>query len=242
MLRLHNGKAERVDVTLGMRDDRAGLIQVTNGVTSGDTLLVAAAAGDHTRNASSRAVDARGPVEVASMFISDFAIKRPIVTIVVMVALVIFGIFALVRTDVDEFPDIANPIVFVSVPYPGASPDQVEREVIDRMEESFQGLNGIDQITSTSTDGFAQIIVQFKFTKGVDEAAQDVRDAISGIRDKLPVEMKEPIIQKLDPNDLPIVSLTLSSKVLTPNELTILADPGITRQLQGLNGVSRKSR
>src|SRR5665213_52056 len=173
------------------------------------------------------------------MFISDFAIKRPIVTVVIMVALVIFGLFAAFNTDVDELPDIQQPIVFVAVPYPGASPDQVEREVVDRMEEAFQGLNGIDQITSTSTDGFAQIIVQFVFSKPSDEAAQDVRDAISGIRDKLPVEMKEPIIKKFDPTDQPIVSLTLSSNSLKPNELTILADPNITRQIQGLSGVAQ---
>jgi len=173
------------------------------------------------------------------MFISDFAIKRPIVTVVIMVALVIFGVFAAFNTDVDELPDVQQPIVSVSVPYPGASPDQVEREVVDRMEEAFQGLNGIDQITSTSTDGFAQIIVQFVFSKPTDEAAQDVRDAISGIRDKLPAEMKEPVINKFDPDDLPIVSLTLSSNVLKPNELTILADPDITRKLQGLEGVAQ---
>ncbi len=173
------------------------------------------------------------------MFISDFAIKRPIVTVVIMVALVIFGLFSAFNTDVDELPDIQQPIVFVAVPYPGASPDQVEREVVDRMEEAFQGLNGIDQITSTSTDGFAQIIVQFVYSKPTDEAAQDVRDAISGIRDKLPVEMKEPIIKKFDPADQPIVSLTLSSNTLKPNELTILADPDITRQLQGLSGVAQ---
>jgi len=173
------------------------------------------------------------------MFISDFAIKRPIVTVVVMVALVIFGIYSLFKLDVDELPDIQAPIVFVAVPYPGASPDQVEREVVDRMEEAFQGLNGIDQITSTSMDGFAQIIVQFQYSKNTDQASQDVRDAISGIRDKLPVEMKEPIIKKFDPNDQPIVSLSMSSKTLTPNELTILADPGITRQLQGLQGVAQ---
>jgi hydrophobic/amphiphilic exporter-1 (mainly G- bacteria), HAE1 family len=173
------------------------------------------------------------------MFISDFAIKRPIVTVVIMVALVIFGLFSAFNTDVDELPDIQQPIVFVAVPYPGASPDQVEREVVDRMEEAFQGLNGIDQITSTSTDGFAQIIVQFVYSKPTDEAAQDVRDAISGIRDKLPVEMKEPIIKKFDPSDQPIVSLTLSSNTLKPNELTILADPDITRQIQGLPGVAQ---
>ncbi|MEO8945915.1 MAG: efflux RND transporter permease subunit [Gemmatimonadaceae bacterium] len=173
------------------------------------------------------------------MFISDFAIKRPIVTVVIMVALVIFGVFAAFNTDVDELPDVQQPIVFVAVPYPGASPDQVEREVVDRMEDAFQGLNGIDQITSSSTDGFAQITVQFVYSKPTDEAAQDVRDAISGIRDKLPAEMKEPVIKKFDPNDLPIVSLTLSSNVLKPNELTILADPDITRQLQGLDGVAQ---
>ncbi|HEV2641759.1 MAG TPA: efflux RND transporter permease subunit [Candidatus Elarobacter sp.] len=173
------------------------------------------------------------------MFISDFAIKRPIVTVVVMVALVIFGIFAAFKTDVDELPDIQAPIVFVGVPYPGASPDQVEHEVVDRMEDAFQGLNGIDQITSTSMDGFAQIVVQFVYSKNTDQASQDVRDAISGIRDKLPVEMKEPIIKKFDPSDQPIVSLTLTSNTLSPNELTILADPGITRQLQGVSGVAQ---
>jgi HAE1 family hydrophobic/amphiphilic exporter-1 len=156
-----------------------------------------------------------------------------------MVALVVFGLFAAFNTDVDELPDIQQPIVFVAVPYPGASPDQVEREVVDRMEEAFQGLNGIDQVTSTSTDGFAQIIVQFVYSKPTDQAAQDVRDAISGIRDKLPVEMKEPIIKKFDPNDMPIVSLTLSSNSLRPNELTILADPDITRQIQSLPGVAQ---
>ena len=146
------------------------------------------------------------------MFISDFAIKRPIVTVVDNDrARACSAIFALFKTDVDEFPDIQQPIVLVAVPYPGASPGQVEREVVDRMEEQFNAISGIDQITSTSTDGFAQIIVLFVFSKDPDQAAQDIRDAISEIRDKLPTEMKEPIIKKLDPGELPIVSLALTS-------------------------------
>jgi len=92
------------------------------------------------------------------VFISDFAIKRPIVTVTTMIAIVVFGIFALFKTDVDEFPDIQQPIVRVAVPEPGASPGQVGREVVDRMEEQFNSISGIDQITSTSTDGFAQIV------------------------------------------------------------------------------------
>ncbi len=173
------------------------------------------------------------------MFISDFAIRRPIVTVVVMIALVVFGIFALARTDVDEFPDISAPIVFVAVPYPGASPGQVEREVVDRLEEQFNAISGIDQIHSKATDGFAQIIVQFVFSKDPDQAAQDIRDAISETRDNLPAEMKEPIIKKYDPNDLPIVSLALVSRAMSPPELTVLADPGITRELRGISGVAQ---
>jgi hydrophobic/amphiphilic exporter-1 (mainly G- bacteria), HAE1 family len=173
------------------------------------------------------------------MTISDFAIKRPIVTVVVMLALVIFGIFALVNLDVDEFPDLTNPIVFVSVPYPGASPSQVEQEVVERMEDAFGSLSGIDEIRSTSLDGFATIIVQFVFGKDPDQGVQDVRDAISGIRNDLPTEMKEPVLQKFDPNDLPIVSLVLASDRLSTPELTLIADPGITRSLRGINGVAQ---
>src|SRR4051812_12055172 len=173
------------------------------------------------------------------MTISDFAIKRPIVTVVVMLALVIFGIFALVSLDVDEFPDLTNPIVFVSVPYPGASPSQVEQEVVERMEEAFGSLSGIDEIRSTSFDGYATIIVQFVFGKDPDQGVQDVRDAISGIRNDLPAEMKEPVLRKFDPNDLPIVSLVLASDRLTTPELTLIADPGITRVLRGINGVAQ---
>ncbi len=173
------------------------------------------------------------------MTISDFAIKRPIVTVVVMLALVIFGIFSLISLDVDEFPDLTNPIVFVSVPYPGASPSQVEQEVVERMEEAFGGLSGIDEIRSTSLDGFATIIVQFVFGKDPDQASQDVRDAISGIRNDLPTEMEEPVLRKFDPNDLPIVSLVLASDRMSPAEMTLLADPGITRALRGINGVAQ---
>ena len=106
------------------------------------------------------------------MFISDFAIKRPIVTVVTMLSLVIFGLFALLTLEVDEFPEINAPVAFVAVPYPGASPSQVEREVVDRMEDAISGISGVKQINSTAFDGFAQIIVQFVFAKDPDRAAR----------------------------------------------------------------------
>jgi len=173
------------------------------------------------------------------VFISDFAIRRPVVTIVTMLALVAFGLYALLQLETDEFPDIQAPVVVVTIPYPGADPTVVEREVLDRVEEAIRGIDGIDEVQSSAVDGLALIIATFVFDKSVEEASQDVRDAISSIRGELPAEIEEPVIRRFDPADLPIVSLTLSSPVRTPAELTRLADPGITSELRGLQGVAQ---
>jgi HAE1 family hydrophobic/amphiphilic exporter-1 len=173
------------------------------------------------------------------MFISDFAIRRPLVTITAMLALVVFGIFALANLDTDEFPEINPPFVSVAVPYPGASPDVVEREVIEPIEEAVSGIAGVDEIRSSALDGFGLINVAFVFEKDVQAATQDIRDKISEIRGDLPPEMEEPILSRFDPNDLPIMSLTLTSARMSSAELTRLADPGVTRELRALPGVAQ---
>jgi HAE1 family hydrophobic/amphiphilic exporter-1 len=173
------------------------------------------------------------------MFISDFAIKRPIITVVVMLALVVFGFAALARLQTDEFPDVDAPIVVVGIAYPGASPDQVEREVIDRLEDRIAGISGIDQLNSTSSDGFGQIIVQFVFSKPTDQATQDVRDAISAVRAQLPQEIIEPIVQRFDPASQPILSLALTSKTRSPAQLTELADRVIGSEIRSVPGVAQ---
>ena len=172
------------------------------------------------------------------MVISDFAIKRPIITVVSMLTLVIFGIFALMRLQTDEFPDVAPPVVTVGLIYPGASPDGVEREVLDPVEEAISSISGVKKVWGKAEDGFGSVIIEFEFSKPLSEATQDIRDAISGIRADLPTELEEPIIRKYNDTDLPIVSLALSSTSLTPAELTRLADPGITRLLRSIPGVA----
>jgi HAE1 family hydrophobic/amphiphilic exporter-1 len=172
------------------------------------------------------------------MFISDFAIRRPVVTVVTMLALVVFGLFAMWNLDTDEFPEVNPPVVNVAIPYPGASPDIVEREVIEPIEEAVAGISGVDRVTSQSLDGFGTVLVEFVFEKDLQQATQDIRDAVSQIRAELPQEMEEPILTRFDPNDEPIVSLTLSSRTMKSPELTRLADPGITRALRGLQGVA----
>jgi HAE1 family hydrophobic/amphiphilic exporter-1 len=175
------------------------------------------------------------------MLISDFAIKRPIVTVVAMLALVVFGLIGLFRLQTDEFPDVAPPYVTVAIPYPGASPDGVEKEVLDKIEEQIASISGVKHIYGQAMDGFGLITVEFVFEKPLSEATQDIRDGISEIRDKLPAEMKEPIVKKLNDTDRPIVSLALNSTRLTPAELTRLADPTITRELRSIPGVAEVS-
>src|SRR3954465_7899116 len=172
------------------------------------------------------------------MFISDFAIKRPLVTVVAMVALVIFGLFALMKLKTDEFPDVAPPWLTVAVVYPGASPEGVEKEVLDPIEEQVASIAGVKRIMRKAYDGYALMMVEFLFDKDLNEASQDVRDAISTVRIDLPTEMEEPIVRKFNDTDRPIVSVALSSVSLSPAELTRLADPGITRELRSVAGVS----
>ncbi len=172
------------------------------------------------------------------MVISDFAIRRPIITIVVMLALVVFGIAALAMLKTDEFPDVQAPVVVVSILYPGAAPENVEREIIEPVEDAISGISGVNRINSSSLDSFGLVIVEFLYDKDLQEATQQIRDEIGIIRADLPPEMEEPVLTRFDPNDLPIVSMTLSSTRRQGPELTLLADPGITRQLRGIPGVA----
>jgi HAE1 family hydrophobic/amphiphilic exporter-1 len=172
------------------------------------------------------------------MLISDFAIKRPLITVVSMVALVLFGLFALLKLKTDEFPDVAPPVVTVGIPYPGASPDGVEKEILDPIEEQIASIAGVKQVMGKAYDGYGFIMVEFIFGKDLSEATQDLRDAISAKRIDLPAEMEEPVIKKFNDTDRPIVSLALTSSVLSQAELTRLADPVITRELRSVPGVA----
>jgi HAE1 family hydrophobic/amphiphilic exporter-1 len=171
------------------------------------------------------------------MFISDFAIRRPVITIVAMVALVVFGGVSLFLLQTDEFPDVAVPLVVVAVPYPGASPDNVEREIVDPIEEAISGISGVKKVTSNALDGYATVLVEFNYEKDLEQATQEIRDKINTIRNDLPPEMKEPVLTRVNPTDFPIVSLAVVSDTLSVGQLTLLADPGITRRLRAIPGV-----
>src|SRR5437868_8044778 len=105
------------------------------------------------------------------MLLSDFSIKRPVSTVVIIIALMCLGLLALNKLRVNQIPDVEQPVMVVTIPYPGASPDTVEREVINRIEKALQSISGVDQVRSTASEGSARIVLVFLFSKNMTEAA-----------------------------------------------------------------------
>ncbi len=172
------------------------------------------------------------------MFLSDFSIKRPIATIVIIISLMCLGLLALKKLRVNERPNVDIPGLIVSFPYPGASPDTVEREIINRVEKSLQSISGVDDINSTANEGNATIWIGFNFSKNMIEASEEVRNAISAVRYKLPTEMREPIVRRMDPNAQPIMQLALSSKTLTHAEISRMAEDELSDKFRAIDGVA----
>ena len=172
------------------------------------------------------------------MFLSDFSIKRPIPTIVLILAMMCLGLLALSKLRVNQSPDVDIPLIVVTVPYPGASPDTVEREIINRLEKSMQSITGVTKVSSTASEGSAQIWMEFNFSRNLIEASDDVRNAIAAVRYKMPVEMREPILRRLDPSAQPIMTLALSSSSQTHSEISRLAEDQLADRFRGIDGVS----
>src|SRR5690348_16991383 len=134
------------------------------------------------------------------MFLSNFSVKKPIATLVLVLGMMCLGLLALNKLRVNQIPDVQEPVLVVDVPYPGASPETVEREIINRLEKQMQGISGVTEVRSWASEGDATIVLIFDFKRNLIEAADDVRNAIAAVRYKLPLEMREPILTHIDPN------------------------------------------
>lgn len=172
------------------------------------------------------------------MFLSDFSIKRPMATVVIIIALMCLGLLALKKLRVNQIPDVEQPMLVINIPYPGASPETVEREVVNRIEKSLQSISGVYQLRATASEGSASIVIIFNFHKNMIEASDEVRNAIASVRYKLPVEMREPILQRADPSAQPIMQLALTSKTQTHAEISRLAEDDFSDKFRGIDGVA----
>jgi HAE1 family hydrophobic/amphiphilic exporter-1 len=172
------------------------------------------------------------------MFLSEFSIKRPVAMVVIIIALMALGLLALSKLRVNQIPDVEQPVLTVGISYPGASPDTVEREVINRIEKAMQGIAGVDRVQSTASEGFARLVLIFNFDKNMIEAADEVRNAIGSVRHKLPTEIREPVLQRLDPAAQPIMQLALSSTAQSHADISRLAEDQLADRLRGIAGVA----
>ena len=157
------------------------------------------------------------------MLLSDFSIKRPVSTVVIIIGLMCLGLLALKNLRVNQIPDVEQPVIVVNIPYPGASPETVEREIVNRVEKSLQSIPQVYQIRSTAAESNAQIVIIFNFKKNMVEASDEIRNAIASVRNKLPVEMREPVLQRIDPSAQPIMQMALSSSAQSHAEISRLA-------------------
>jgi len=173
------------------------------------------------------------------MFLSNLSIKRPVFAAVMMLALVTLGVTSYMGLPVDLWPNVEIPVITIVTPYPGASPEAVEREVSKRIEEAVNPIAGVKHVSSTSREGVSQIVVEFALEVSADRAVQDARTKIAAIRGDLPASIQDPIIEKFDIGGAPIVSLAVRSSSLTPRDLTTLVEKKIKRRLENIAGVGK---
>src|SRR5471032_1304996 len=172
------------------------------------------------------------------MFLSDFSIKRPLATIVLILVMMCVGLLALKKLRVNQSPDVDIPLIVVSIPYPGASPDTVEREIVNRLEKALQSISGVNNVYSSANEGSAVIRIEFGFKANLIEASDDIRNAIASVRYKLPIEMREPILQRIDPSAQPIMQLALSSSTQSHAEISRLAEDVLSDRFRSIDGVA----
>jgi len=174
------------------------------------------------------------------MWITETSIKQPVFATMVMLAVVTLGVFAYQRLPVEQMPDVAAPVVSVTVRWPGASPEAVESDVIKPMENAINTVDGIKRIYSTTREGVGYIQAEFRLDADVAVAAQEMRDKVALVRSSFPREVLDPEVSRSnnDENQRPVVQLVVLSKTRSLRELSTLVDQTIVKRFQSAPGVA----
>ena len=174
------------------------------------------------------------------MNISRIFIERPVFTTLFMAALVIFGVFGYTSLPVSDLPNVDFPTIQVSASLPGADPDTMASGVAAPLENQFSTIAGIDNMTSSSRQGFTNITIQFTLDRNIDAAAQDVQAAISAAQRQLPRSMPQPpTFRKVNPADFPIMFISMSSETIYRTALDEYAETLLARQISTIAGVAQ---
>ena len=145
------------------------------------------------------------------MTLSDLSIKRPVFAWMLMAGLIVFGGISFMRMGISQLPDVDYPVVSVNIGLDGAAPEVIETSVVDIVEDAVMSIQSIRSVTSQSEDSEGTVTIEFDLDRNIDLAVQDVQAKVASVLQKLPKEILSPIIRKSNPEDQPIMLLTLSS-------------------------------
>ncbi|ADL13354.1 efflux RND transporter permease subunit [Acetohalobium arabaticum] len=175
------------------------------------------------------------------MKLSDFSVDRPVTTVMVILIIIVLGGIAFTRLSVDLYPDMTIPVVSVSTRYSGAAPEEIEESVTRPLEEGLATVDDIDSVSSTSRENLSQVTLEFDWGTDMDMAAVDVREQVSQIKEHLPDEADDPIVRKIDLDQIPIMIFGISSDHRSGLELKEFAEDNIKDELEKIPGLASAS-
>jgi HAE1 family hydrophobic/amphiphilic exporter-1 len=173
------------------------------------------------------------------MSLFELCVRRPVFTTMLVMSLVVLGIFSFRDLGVDLFPKNDAATITITIPLPGASPDEIETSVIEPMESVLSSLSGMDELTARATEGSARITCKFVLGRDINEEAQNVREKVAVGMKLLPPQVQPPIIVKVDPDASPVITLVVSGPGMTLRTITEVADKLIKRALEAVDGVGQ---
>ena len=170
--------------------------------------------------------------------LSDLAIRRPVTTIVASLLILTAGIAALQSIPIRELPDVDSSVVTVTTRYQGASPQVIDTDITEVIESAVSGVAGIESISSQSRRGRSRTVIEFRPGRNIDEAANDIRDAVGRSRGRLPDDIDDPVVVKSDSDADPVMRIAVSSNRHTPEQITDYVERYIVDRLSTLDGVA----
>jgi HAE1 family hydrophobic/amphiphilic exporter-1 len=170
--------------------------------------------------------------------LAEICVRRPVFATMLILSLVVVGLFSFKSLGVDLFPKIDLPTITVTVVNPGASPQEIETEITDKVEGAVNTISGIDELRSTSVEGVSQVFITFLLDKNADVAAQEVRDKVDLVIPDLPETAEKPVVQKLDTDAAPVLRIAVSAP-RSLREVTDVADKLIKERIEAINGVGQ---
>jgi len=171
-------------------------------------------------------------------WLAEICVKRPVFATMLIMSLVVVGAFSFLSLGVDLFPKIDFPTITVTVVNPGASPQEIETEITEKVEEAVNTISGIDELRSTSIEGISQVFIAFVLEKDVNVAAQEVENRVQTVIPNLPETAEQPTVQKLDTDAAPVLRISISAPT-SLREVTEIAKDRVKERIESVNGVGQ---